>query len=128
MAKNIEPEHTAINLIGSGTNIKGEISATGDIRVDGSINGTIQTKGKLVIGKTGVIEGEIICQNADISGRVNAKMEVKELLTLKSDAHFNGDITVSQLAIEPGAIFSGSCNMEKSAIGGPKISSQENTK
>jgi cytoskeletal protein CcmA (bactofilin family) len=126
MAKINETEHTSINLIGSGTTIKGEITASGDIRVDGSINGNIQTKGKLVVGNTGTIDGEIVCQNADISGRINAKMLVKELLTLKSTAHFNGEINVSQLAIEPGAIFSGSCSMEKPSISANRISTPDN--
>jgi cytoskeletal protein CcmA (bactofilin family) len=126
MAKINETEHTSINLIGSGTTIKGEVTASGDIRVDGSINGNIQTKGKLVVGNTGTIDGEIVCQNADISGRINAKMQVKELLTLKSTAHFNGEITVSQLAIEPGAIFSGSCSMEKPSISANRISTPDN--
>lgn len=116
MAKSNETEHTSINLIGNGTSIKGEVNAIGDIRIDGNISGNISTKGKIVVGATGVVEGEIFCQNADISGKVNAKMEVSELLTLKSTAHFNGEVIVNQLAIEPGAIFSGSCTMEKSAV------------
>ncbi len=125
MAKNNETDHNTINLIGTGTTISGEINATGDIRIDGNVSGNIKTKGKLVVGNTGEVEGEILCQNADISGKVNAKMEVKELLTLKASAHYNGEITVSQLAIEPGAIFSGSCNMEKPSIASEKFSKGE---
>ncbi len=125
MAKTNETEHTSINLIGCGTTIKGEISASGDIRIDGNINGNVSIKGKMVVGNTGSIDGEIVCQNADISGRLNAKLHVKELLTLKSTAHFNGEIICSQLAIEPGAIFSGSCSMEKPSIAGSRTAASD---
>ncbi len=126
MAKSNETEHTSINLIGNGTSIKGEVSAIGDIRIDGNINGNIRTKGKIVVGATGVVEGEITCQNADISGKVSAKMEVSELLTLKSTAYFNGEIVVNQLAIEPGAVFTGSCSMEKTGTAEARFKAQDN--
>lgn len=126
MAKSNETEHTSINLIGNGTSIKGEVSAIGDIRIDGNINGNIRTKGKIVVGATGVVEGEITCQNADISGKVSAKMEVSELLTLKSTAYFNGEIIVNQLAIEPGAVFTGSCSMEKTGTSETRFKAQDN--
>jgi len=58
-----------------------------------------------------VVEGEIICQNADIEGSVKAKLQVSELLTLKSESNFEGDVTTGKLAIEPGAKFSGTCKM-----------------
>lgn len=112
MAKNREPEMPAINIMGAGTVIKGEINVNGDFRVDGALIGNIQCKGKIVVGETGRIEGEIICQSADFSGDVKATVKVSELLTLKETAKFSGDITTGKLAIEPGAKFSGTCKME----------------
>ncbi len=113
MAKEKEKDHTAINLIGSGTNIKGEINSKGDIRVDGKIIGEVRTRGKIVVGETGIIEGEIYCVNADISGRTEGKADVSELLTLTASAVFRGDIITNKLSIEPGSRFSGTCSMEK---------------
>ena len=107
-----EPESPAINLLSTGTIVKGDIKVNGDFRIDGTFTGSIQCKGKVVIGSTGIIEGEIICQNADFSGSVKANVVVAELLTLKSTARFSGEITTNKLAIEPGAIFSGNCVME----------------
>jgi cytoskeletal protein CcmA (bactofilin family) len=112
MAKNREAEMPSINIMGSGTIVKGEINVNGDFRVDGSLIGNIQCKGKIVVGETGRIEGEIICQSADFSGEVQATVKVAELLTLKETARFSGDITTGKLAIEPGAKFSGTCMME----------------
>jgi cytoskeletal protein CcmA (bactofilin family) len=113
MAKNNEADHTSINLIGAGTTIKGEIKSNGDIRIDGTLTGQVYSKGKVVVGNTGIIDGEIYCQNADFSGTINAKVEVSELLTLKATSKLSGEVTTNKLAIEPGAKFTGSCNMEK---------------
>jgi cytoskeletal protein CcmA (bactofilin family) len=113
MAKYNENEMTSnnINLIGLGTEITGDILCNGDLRIDGNLSGNITSKGKIVIGETGKIRGEIVCKNSDVSGIVEGKVTVAELLSLKSTARVNGDITTSKLAIEPGARFTGYCNM-----------------
>lgn len=103
----------SINFLGSGTSIVGEIKSNGDFRIDGNLEGSITSKGKIVIGQSGKVDGEIECQNADISGEIKAKVIVHELLTLKATAILTGDIFTSKLAIEPGAIFTGSCNMSE---------------
>ena len=100
-----------INTIGSGTIVTGDIESKGDIRVDGILKGTVNTSGKVVLGKEGIIEGDVSCNNADIAGIVNAKITVTQLLLLKSTAKLNGDIITNKLSIEPGAIFTGSCSM-----------------
>lgn len=112
MAKSVEIESPSVNLFGAGTVVKGEIVTNGDFRIDGTLTGTIHSKGKVVIGTTGVVEGEIICQNADISGSIKAKITVTELLTLKSTANLTGDIITNKLSVEPGARFSGACQMD----------------
>lgn len=112
MAKSNGIETPTVNMIGKGTNIKGDIRSDGDFRIDGTLNGTINSNGKIVVGQTGIIKGEINCQNADFSGAVEAIIRVKELLTLKSTSRVNGEVYTGKLAIEPGAKFTGSCNME----------------
>jgi cytoskeletal protein CcmA (bactofilin family) len=100
-----------LNRLVEGTEIIGDIKADSNIRIDGKLKGTITTKGRLVIGPTGSIEGEIICENADIEGSFVGKIVVNQLLSLKATAKFIGDIQTSKLAIEPGATFSGNCSM-----------------
>jgi len=110
MAKQTETSGV-VNLIGVGTSIVGEITSSGDIRVDGILSGSINTKGKVVIGSTGMVEGNVIASNADVSGELKGSVSVSELLALKSSAKLDGDIVTNKLAIEPGASFTGSCSM-----------------
>jgi len=112
MAKNNEPETTAaINLIGVGTEITGDIKSNGDIRIDGALTGNLNTTGKVVVGETGRVKGEINCKNSEVLGEINGKIKVGELLSLKATAKINGDIITKRLAIEPGSTFTGNCNM-----------------
>lgn len=118
MAKNYEPENKLPNMIGPGTKIVGNIETNGDIRIDGSIDGNILSKGKVVIGPNGIVKGEIQCSNSEVSGNINGKIVVTELLSLKATSKINGDIKTGKLTIEPGAIFTGTCNMGGSQVGG----------
>ncbi len=105
-------ESVARNLIGNGTIIKGDIESSGDIRIDGVLTGSIRSNGKIVVGQSGVIEGEMTCQQADISGRVNAKLNCEELTSLKASAVFSGELQTARLSIEVGAVFAGKCDMK----------------
>ncbi len=101
----------SINLIGAGTVIEGDIRSAGDIRIDGTVFGHVHSKAKVVVGTTGVIEGDVNSQNADISGTIKGKINVSELSFLKSTARITGDIVTGKLVVEVGASFTGSCNM-----------------
>jgi cytoskeletal protein CcmA (bactofilin family) len=101
----------AINRIVEGTSIEGEIRCESNIRIDGVFIGNLTTKGRLVIGPAGKIEGTIQCQNAEVEGIVKGKISVQQLLSLKGTAKVEGDIFTDKLSIEPGATFTGACNM-----------------
>ena len=110
-----ENEANGINIIGIGTKITGDVNSNGDIRVDGSLTGKLITKGKVVIGETGKVKGEINCKNSDVEGSIEGKITVSQLLSLKTKARINGDIIATKLAIEPGCQFTGNCDMTASA-------------
>jgi len=114
MAKTLEMENNAINLIGTGTIIEGSIQSNGDIRIDGSLKGNLSTKGKVIVGESGKINGEVQCRNFEIEGSIEGKVYVSELLSLRSRSKLIGDITTNKLAIEPGAVFTGKCDMSGS--------------
>lgn len=126
MAKsNMENDSNAINIIGVGTEITGDIKTNGDIRIDGFLSGNIITEGKLVVGETGKVKGEVNCKNSEVLGMIEGKVKVKELLTLKSSARIYGDIITKKLSIEPGSLFTGNCNMNDDAIADVKPQDQK---
>ena len=110
MAKNPEAE-VSRNHISHDTSMVGDIKTNGDIRIDGNLSGSITAKGKVVVGGTGKIEGEILCQNANISGEIKGKVQVAELLTLQSSAKIGGDIMTGKLIVESGAMWNGTVKM-----------------
>ncbi len=112
MAKVAEAENTnKINLIGVGTTIEGNITSNENIRFDGILIGNLTTKGKVFIGQSGKVSGEIRCRNCEVEGVVEGKVVVEELLSLRSMSRLFGEIKTSKLAIEPGALFTGKCDM-----------------
>ena len=109
--KNQAVEAGSINIIGKGTKITGDITSAGDIRIDGLLTGNITISGKLVLGPQGMVDGNITSVNAELEGEVKGTVNISETLSLKASAKINGDIITSKLMIEPGALFTGSCNM-----------------
>jgi cytoskeletal protein CcmA (bactofilin family) len=116
------------NKIVAGTKIHGEVETLGDIRVDGTIVGTLDIKGKLVLGPSGLIEGEVKCKNAEVMGTMNVEIKVEELLSLKATAKIKGDIITNKISIEPGAKITGTINMDGSNIPGANKIAQANAK
>lgn len=110
-----ETQNQAINILSEGTIIKGDVQAAGDIRIDGTLVGNIEAKGRLVIGPKGKVEGEINCNNIEVSGYIKGKIKVSELLNMKASAKIYGDIIAGKLSVEPGSVFTGTC-----AMGGEK--------
>jgi cytoskeletal protein CcmA (bactofilin family) len=113
MARNFDntPE-MAINRIVEGTAMKGDITSDSNIRIDGSFKGTIVTKGRLVVGPEGKVDGTVQCENSEIEGFLKGRIQVSQLLSLKATAKVEGDIATDKLSIEPGAAFTGTCNIK----------------
>lgn len=104
-------ETNSIDRIAEGSVLDGNLNSANGIRIDGTVKGSVRCEGKVVVGKTGVVEGEIFCQSADIEGTLKSSIEVKDILELKSTSNLHGEISTGKLSIEPGASFTGSCKM-----------------
>ncbi|MBE7629242.1 bactofilin family protein [Tenacibaculum piscium] len=102
------------NVIGKNTQIKGDIISEGDFRIDGNLDGTINTKGRVIVGQTGFIKGKVTCTNADIEGKFSGELIVANTLTVKGTANINGDVIIGKLSVEPGASFNATCAMKGS--------------
>lgn len=111
MAKEIESTN-AINLISAGTHVKGDVESNSGIRIDGHLTGKMDVKGKVVIGASGQILGDIICQTLEVSGQITGNIHAADLVSLKTTARISGEIVTRKLAIDPGAVFSGNCRMD----------------
>jgi cytoskeletal protein CcmA (bactofilin family) len=104
------------SLIGSGTIITGDIVSSVDIRIDGVLRGNIWGSAKIVLGKEGVVDGNIESHQADIMGKVHGKIVVKDLLSLRGNAEVKGDIRAGKLEIEPSVTFNGMCQMGEANV------------
>jgi cytoskeletal protein CcmA (bactofilin family) len=110
--KSGKPRTMERNLIAKNSPFVGEISSDGDFRVDGILEGTLKTKGKVIIGVDGFIKGTIEATNAEIEGKFSGQLSIANILTIKATANISGDIVVGKLSIEPGATFNASCLMK----------------
>jgi len=111
---------SSINTLGAGTVIEGTINAEGDIRIDGTLNGTINCKGKIIIGPQGLIDGTMNCKNSVVEGMIKGVINVDNELNIKETAKVNGEVNTGQLMVQPGAVFNVSCGMGQ-ASSTPKI-------
>ena len=102
----------SVDIIESSTKIVGDIYSKADFRIDGIVEGNITTTGKVVVGKSGKINGKINSSNADISGSVSGKIEVAETLSLMSESLIQGDIVTGKLSVEEGAQVDASISMK----------------
>ena len=101
----------SISRISAGTLIKGEIQSPYDIRIDGTFEGRVQTKGRVVIGESAFVKGDVICENADLWGKVEGNLYVKDTLSLMEGCSMEGNLHVKRLSVELGSTFNGNCRM-----------------
>jgi cytoskeletal protein CcmA (bactofilin family) len=107
-------------IISAGSKLEGTLQLEGELIIDGTVKGSINSKGKVTVGTNGKVEGDINCADAEINGHVNGKINVKEMCFLKSNAKIDGDIITNKLVIENGVQFNGKCNMGALANNTPK--------
>ncbi|MCK5820898.1 MAG: polymer-forming cytoskeletal protein [Bacteroidales bacterium] len=119
MAKEMETANN-INLVSVGTKVTGDVESSSGIRIDGQLKGKITIRGKVVIGSPGAVNGDIVCQHIEVSGKVSGNIQASELVSLKASAVIQGEIVTKKLAIEPGAVFTGSCKMDGNPDGSQK--------
>lgn len=100
-----------INRIVEGTRFQGDIACDSNIRIDGHFTGDMETKGRVVIGPQGVVEGTVRCQNCEVEGRLKGKVAVEELLSLKASATLEGEVHYGKLSIEAGAQLMGTVHL-----------------
>lgn len=106
---------SAPSIISNDMVVHGSLSATGDIQVDGKVEGDIES-GSLTIGEKATVHGEVICEEVIIRGRVIGSVRASRV-HLAGTSHVEGDIFHQALAVETGAFFEGNCRHSDNPIG-----------
>jgi len=115
------PSH-ALNSLVQGTTVNGTVTSESDIRVDGTLTGDLNCAAKIIIGSSGMVEGDVKCENALIEGSFKGNLVVRDTLHIRENAKIEGDIRTEKLIVDQGAVFNVSCNMGGSSA--PSINSK----
>lgn len=99
------------NVLASGTRIIGDISAEEDFRIDGTIEGNLTGKGKIIVGNNSTVTGNIECTHIEIWGEVQGNILCTDNVVLRASSILTGDLKTRSIEIEPGAKFHGKCSM-----------------
>ena len=102
-------------VIGKNTKIQGEVSGTGNLRIDGEIEGELKLSGSVIVGETGMVTGNVSARSLDVSGTVHGNAQTEEGLTIHTTGQLIGDVKVNAFQIEDGGIFKGRSEMNPRA-------------
>jgi cytoskeletal protein CcmA (bactofilin family) len=108
-SEGIKSDETTI--ISSGVRIEGKVASTGNIRIDGEIQGDISSKSNVIVGESGTVNGQIDADSITIAGKVSGTLKAKDKITLEAKANFKGDLFTKILVVEAGAKFDGESKM-----------------
>ncbi len=111
----------AETVVGPSVKIQGDLNSEGNIRIEGSVTGKINTTQSVHVGEAAVISADLHAGNAIIAGQVQGNVKVTGNLILQPTARLNGDISCGILRVEDGALFSGKCNMKGATIDKTKL-------
>ena len=110
-AKTVEQNVNDVSRISQGASIRGDMSSSTDIRVDGQVDGTLYSDGKVVVGESASLSGKLFGTMIDFWGKMDGDIFVKDTLSLKSSSVVNGNIHVRRIQVEMGAQINGSFKM-----------------
>jgi cytoskeletal protein CcmA (bactofilin family) len=112
----VEPQRPAVEVatIGKSVVVRGELSGSEDLYVDGSVEGSISLKGQsLTIGPNGQVRANLEARNVIVHGRVDGNVIASDRVELRKSASLTGDISTARVAIEDGAYFKGTIDIQK---------------
>ena len=112
------PGDAVISIIAPGMTVIGNCESDGTIRVEGSVRGSIKAGKAVVVGKKGLVSGEVFTQDAVISGHVEGSLVAASRLELKSTARIEGEVRTRRMQLEEGAVLNGTVEMGAEATKG----------
>lgn len=103
-------------IIGAESTVRGELSISGTVRIDGTVEGDIEA-GFVVVGESGSVRGNIRSRGTVVGGRIDGNIDSSETVELKNSARVLGEIRTAKLVMSEGALFDGlSCMQQKAEI------------
>lgn len=105
--KGIVDSPERLNRLVSGTKLKGDLVTESNLRVDGTISGSVSCQGKFVLGEHGKLEGNLVALEAEIEGAIEGDLTIDGLLLLRKSANILGAVQTGRLVIEDGAQING---------------------
>lgn len=107
--------------IGKGTTVEGSIEASGSVRIDGFVKGTLRVDGDLIIGADGVVVASVTAANVTVAGELRGEVDSPGRLDITPTGQMLGDVIVGSLNVDEGALFLGQCNMKDEVRSQPKV-------
>jgi len=107
---------SVISIIGPGMTIVGDCETDGTVRIEGAVEGSVKAGKAVVIGKEGLVAGDIITQDAVISGRVEGKLVAASRLELQATCRIDGEVQTRRMQLEEGAVLNGNVLMGADAV------------
>ena len=108
---NAASSEAVISIVGPGMTVVGNCESDGTIRIEGTVNGSVKAGKAVVIGKQGLVSGDIMTQDAVISGRVEGKLVAASRLELQATSHIEGEVHTRRMQLAEGAVLNGSVHM-----------------
>lgn len=113
------------SIIGPGTRFKGECDVEGTIRIDGEYEGKLKVSKVVIIGKSGIVKGDVKSAEVIVGGKVIGTINGETRVELQAGAHIEGDIQTKSLIVDEGVFFHGECKMKEEGISSAKVQDKE---
>lgn len=111
----MQAKKEVVAFFGAGVECVGEIWYEGNVQIDGRLEGTVHTKGTLVIGDRAVVKAKIEAGNVICKGNIQGEVVAKESIKLLSPGFIDGTISAPRLSVETGGVFNGRVTMGTSS-------------
>ena len=108
--------NTSKNVLNSDVEIKGNLKFSGELTLEGKLEGEVQTDGVLNLGDTAVVNGNINAQSVVVRGKINGNINAKEKIEIKAKAELFGDIRATKLVVEEGVTFVGKTEVNPNKV------------
>lgn len=104
----------SVSVIGPGVTVDGDVTARGELRIEGTVQGTIRSRGPVIIAAGGAVEGEVDAELVVVAGALDGRITASQMTRLESTARVTADVASPTMAIEDGASFEGAVDMGRS--------------